>query len=268
MRKNNKLRELTKNDEPTLGTRILNTWPGVLEVLGQTSVFDYVEFTAEYAPWTLYDLENIARAAELSDLSSMIKIDEVPRRYIAAKALASGIQNFLFANVRTVEDAEEAVQSVRAEPMGKMGIGLFRIGGHVFTKFCASDYRKACSDAVVAIMVEKKSTLENLEEILSVDGIDMVQFGPWDYGLSLGLGCEPTTPWGLNDSKVKEAELETIKTALRMDKHPRVEMQTLDGIESYVELGVRDFSVGIDVLTLYNYWKEKGEELRNLMRKL
>ncbi|MEM2073441.1 MAG: aldolase/citrate lyase family protein [Nitrososphaeria archaeon] len=263
----NKMRELIREGKPTIGTRILTPWPAVVEIIGQTGMFDYFEFLGEYAPWTLYDLENIARAAELYGMSSMIKVDGIPRSYIAAKALQSGIQNFLFADIRTVQDAEEAVKAVRCEPRGIMGIGNFRVGGYVFSNYSVADYRKVCQDAVIAFMIEKKSAVDHLEEILSVEGVDMVQFGPWDYGLSLGLTGEPGTTWGLKDPKVKEAELKTIKTALKMDKRPRVEIGDPKEIEKYVEMGVKDFNLATDLRILFNFWKEKGEELRKLLYK-
>lgn len=264
----NRLRELIKQDKPTVGTRIMSTWPGIIELIGQTVAFDYVEFLGEYAPWTLYDLEHLARACELYGMSSMIKIDAVPRSHIAARTLQSGIQNFLFADIRTVKDVEEAVRSVRLEPKGMMGIGNFRIGGYVFTNYSVADYRKASEDAVVALMIEKRVAVDNLEEILSVEGVDMVQFGPWDYGLSIGLTGETGTPWGLDNPKVKEAELKTIKTALKMGRRPRVELNNLDLVQQYIDLGVRDFNIGTDIRILYDFWKDKGENLKKLLSKL
>ncbi len=264
MRKN-KLRELIREGKPTIGTRILSSWPGTVEIIGQTGMIDYFEFIAEYAPWTLYDLENIARASELYDISSMIKLDAIPRSYIAAKALQSGIQNFLFADIRTVKDAEEAVNSVRLEPKGIMGVGNFRVGGYLFANCTVADYRKACDDAVIAFMIEKKSAGEHLEEILSVKGVDMVQFGPWDYSLSMGLSGAPGTSWALADPKVKEAELKTIRTALKLGLRPRVEIGDVKQIEPYLKLGVKDFSLGTDIRILYAFWKERGEELRKAL---
>ena len=64
----NRLREKLATGEPTLGTRIHSTWPSVIEIVGHTGVFDYVEFVAEYAPYDLYDLDNIGRAVELVDM--------------------------------------------------------------------------------------------------------------------------------------------------------------------------------------------------------
>jgi 2-keto-3-deoxy-L-rhamnonate aldolase RhmA len=268
--KKNKLAELVRSSKPTIGTRILSSWPGVIELIGETGVFDYVEFVAEYAPWTLHDLDNLARAVAPYDMSSMIKIDSVPRSYIAAKALSSGIQNFLFVDSRTADDVRDAVKSIRSEPSGLMGVGLFRVAGYVFSNTSISEYKKACDNAVIGIMIEKKSAVDNLEEILSVDGFDMVQFGPTDYSLSIGLTGEPGSPWGLNHPKVKEAELKTIKTALKMNKHPRVELPgyNLEKLQSYLDLGVRDFSIGMDVRILYEWWKENGEKLRKSLSQL
>ena len=116
-----------------------------------------------------------------------------------------------------------------------------------------------CEDAVVAFMIEKKSTVENLEEILSVEGIDMVQFGPSDYSLSIGVPGERDHP------KVRDAELRTIKTALKMDVAPRAEINSPEEAKRYVELGVRNFNLNTDVRILYDWWKKNGSELKKIL---
>jgi 2-keto-3-deoxy-L-rhamnonate aldolase RhmA len=52
----------------------------------------------------------------------MIKIDAESRGFVAQRAMAAGIQNLLFADVRTVEDAREAVAAVRPEPEWDNGV--------------------------------------------------------------------------------------------------------------------------------------------------
>ena len=263
MRKN-KLRGLLEEGRPTIGTRVLSVWPGLVEVIGHTGVIDYVEFLGEYAPWDLHDLENFARATELSDMSSMIKVDQQPRSFIAQRALGAGIQNILFADVRTAQDARECVRAVRADTPesggingchGRRNVGYILEGG-------SPEYVKAMDEVVVALMIEKKEAVDNLEEILSVKGIDMVQFGPGDYSMSVGLAGKRTHP------KVKEAELKTIKTALKMGIRPRVEINDLENVEEYIELGVRDFSLSTDLVILYQWLKKNGEDLKKMLSKL
>ena len=55
----NKLRELLKSNKPTLSTHIHTTWPSVVEAIGHTGLYDYVEFVGEYGPFDLHDLDNL-----------------------------------------------------------------------------------------------------------------------------------------------------------------------------------------------------------------
>ena len=111
-------------------------------------------------------------------------------------------------------------------------------------------------------MIEKRSAVENLEDILSVEGIDMVQFGPSDYSMSIGI------PGEINHPKVKEAELKTIKTALKMDVAPRAEISTPEEAKKYIDLGVRNFNLNIDLSILYKWWKKNGTEMRKILSRL
>jgi len=258
----NKLRNKMRKGEPTLGTRVQINWAMITELIGYTGMYDYVEFLAEYAPYTLYDFRHIGLAAEHVGIAAMIKLDQEPRTYFAGRALSAGILNVLFADIRTVEDAEVAVNAIRAEPKGLNGAKADRWIGYVGATGDLKDVVQMCDEAVVALMIEKKSAVENLEEILSVDGVDMVQFGPSDYSISLGLPGEHNHP------KVKEAELKTIKTALKMDVAPRAELTNPADAQKYIELGVRDFSLNTDVEILYNWWKEKGSELQKTLETL
>jgi 4-hydroxy-2-oxoheptanedioate aldolase len=261
MRKN-KLREMLREGKSTLGTRLLSVWPGMVEIVGHTGIFDYVEFLGEYSSWDLRDLENFARAVELFDMSSMIKVDQNNRAFIAQRALGSGIENILFTDIRTVEDAQECVRIVRAETpqtKGLNGAANRRNVGY-YLEAGSPEYVKAMEGAVVALMIEKREAIDNLEEILSVKGIDMVQFGPGDYSLSLGY------PGQRNHPKVKEAELKTIKIALKKGIRPRVEIGSIDykikELQKYIELGIKDFSLPSEGKIVYEWLKRHGKNIR------
>jgi 2-keto-3-deoxy-L-rhamnonate aldolase RhmA len=119
----NRLRELLNADQPSLGTHIHSSWPSIIELVGHSGMFDYVEFVGEYAPYDLYALENIGRAVDLFDhMTAMMKIEQEPRTYLTIRSIGSGIQNVLFADPRTVEDVEECVRAVRAETPGSGGV--------------------------------------------------------------------------------------------------------------------------------------------------
>jgi 4-hydroxy-2-oxoheptanedioate aldolase len=263
-KRKNMLRELLKADKPSLGTHLLGSWPGLVEVIGQTGAIDYIEFVGEYAPYDLYSLENFGRAINLFDhMSSMMKIDQEPRLYLACRAIGSGIQNLLFADIRTVEDVKQCVAAVRAETPktgGLNGVGMRRDVGYVMAPG-SKTYVEQLEDSVVALMIEKQSALEHLEEILSVKGVDMVQFGPADYSMSIGI------PGQWSDPKVKEAERYTIETALRKGVAPRVELMDFKDAKPYLKMGIKHFCIGWDVEVLYRYCMDQGMAFQTYFRR-
>lgn len=88
MIRRNVLRERLNERLPTIGTHVHSIWPGIVEVIGQSGTMDYIEFSAEYAPYDLHSLENFGRAIDLfDDMSSMMKIEQEPRTYLAIRAL-------------------------------------------------------------------------------------------------------------------------------------------------------------------------------------
>src|SRR3989441_7127906 len=78
----NKLRELLKSNKPTLSTHIHTTWPSVVEAIGHTGLYDYVEFVGEYGPFDLHDLDNLARAGDIYNMSMQLKVDQELHRHV------------------------------------------------------------------------------------------------------------------------------------------------------------------------------------------
>ena len=244
---------MLRDSKPTVATHVHSTWPGMMEVLGSSGLVDYVELSAQYAPYDLYALDNFAMAGDLYDLPAMIKIDPEPRYFMAQRAIGSGFQSVLFADLRTLKDVEDAVASVRAEPKGKNGSAMNRAAKYFYGG--SEEFVKYCDDAVIAIMIEKKSLFEHLEDVLNLD-IDMIQFGPSDFSMSLGVPGQTTHP------KVVEAYETTIKLSLKYDKHPRIELPGAANAEEWVKMGVKDFCIGWDVMVMRDYLVQNAAPLR------
>ena len=257
----NRLRELLDAGQPSIGTHIICPWPGMAEVVGHAGVFDYIEYVGEYSPFSLEQMDNFGRAIDLfPGLSAMMKVEEQTRGFIAQHAIDSGIQNVLFTDIRSVEDARECVRLVRSEAPeagGIHGAGMRRSVGYVLQGGSQS-WVEALNQTVIAVMIEKKGAMDNLEGILAVDGIDMVQFGPTDYSVSVGK------PGGGRDPEVQDAHKRMIEIALRMGKHPRIEIGSLDQAQPWMDMGVRHFCVGWDIGLVFGWCKQQGELMRKL----
>src|SRR5258706_3907371 len=259
--RHNRLRQLQHAGRPCMGTHLLSSWPTLVKLIGDAGNYDYVEFTAEYAPFHMHDLDNLGRALELKNLGGMIKIEQTQWTHQAMRAIGSGFQSILFADLRTVADAEACVAAVRAETPGtggRLGVGMRRDVGTV-REGGSPAYVAALNEVVIAVMVEKRECVEDLDAILSVKGLDMVQFGSSDYSMSMGVTGQRDHP------DVKRAERTTIETALKKRLHPRVELADIRQATPYLEMGVKHFCIGWDVRILHDWWRANGEGMRAML---
>ena len=256
--KENKLRFMLQNNIPTCSTRLWSTWPFYTEAVGATGNFNYIEYAAEYSPFSQYDLENIVRAAEIHDMSSMLKLDFFNRGYVAQKAIASGFQAILFADHHTPDQVRESIQMVKPETPDDGGLFGFSNRRFIGTQFNIPqmDHARRLREVVLCFMIEKQSAVDNIEEICSIPGVDIIQFGPSDYCMSRG--------WNRSDhtNEFKAAERHCIEVALKHGVAPRCEIQKPEEAKYYIDLGVRHFSLGDEFAKLMAFWSDEGKKMR------
>jgi len=258
--KTNKLRKLLNENKPTLGTRVHSIWPATVEALGHAGMFDYVEFLAEYAPFDLFALDNFCRTVELYDMSAIIKVEAEPRTYLAQRGIGAGFQGVLFADVRTGEEARECVRIMKPDTPDDNGTFSVAMRRFTYMEYGGTpDYVQALRDMVVMVMIEKKSAVDHLDEILAIPGIDMVQWGPADFSMSIGKPGERDHP------AVRAAEKRVIESALEAGVQPRVEIHHPEQAKKYLDMGVRHFNLGVDLSILFQWWKKNGESMRKII---
>ena len=261
--KKNILRELLDSGKPTISTRMITTSPQIVEIIGHSKAFDFIELLGEYASWTLADLDTFSRTVELfPHLSSMMKVEKEPRMNITQRALGSGIQNLLFADCDSADEVRECIRYVRPntpEDGGLHGSSMRRNVCYLLENG-SKEWAQAMREVVIEVMIESESALEQLEDILSVDGIDMVHFGPSDYSLSIGR------PGAANTSEVKKQHRYVIETALKKGVRPRVVIDRYEQAKEYADMGVRDFCVGNDLGILYHWYRSSGEKIREVLK--
>ena len=252
----NRLRELLREGRGSIGTHVHSSWPNVVELLGKAGGFDYVEFSGEYVAYDLKGLDDFCRAAELAGLGAMIKLDQAPRSFLAQRAIGSGFQSVLFADVRTVEDAQECVRVSRPDtPHGGGTYGAADRRHAYWGVAGTAEYVRALEEIVVVLMIEKAAAVEALDAILAVPGIDMIQWGPADYAMSVGR------PGDWRHPDVKAVERHVIERSLAAGIPPRIEINDAAEAEPYLAMGVRHFCIGTDMVILHEWWKRQGAAL-------
>ena len=106
-------------------------------------------------------------------------------------------------------------------------------------------------------MIEKASAVEQLDEILAVPGIDMIQWGPADYSMSIGRPGE----W--NHPDVRRVERDVFERCIKAGVPPRAELNNPKDAARFLEMGVKDFCMGTDLYVIYDWMRDNGKALRD-----
>lgn len=262
----NSLREILKSGKPSLGVHQLIVDPAITEILGHIGGIDYIEFVAEYATYNPTFLDTFCRAVgNFPNLSSMIKIEQEPRMWLAQRSIDAGFQSVLFTDIRTADEVKDCVRYVQAETPqdgGVHGYGPRRSSGYGAGIGSAEEWVQALRDVVIVLMIEKEAVMDNLDEILAIDRVDMLQFGPADYSISVGK------PGQMGDPGVQRKHRDMIEKALKAGKQPRVEAATVESIKTYWDMGVRHFCLGWDRSVIVQWGRENAEAWQKFLADL
>ena len=164
-------------------------YPTVVEMTGFVG-FDWVFIdTEQAAPSPGRELEHLIQAAYASDIAPTVRVPGIDAGDIN-KALNFGAKALWVPHVETAEEAERFVECSRYAPVGERGAApIVRAARHGMVDF--DEYRRRSNDEILLIpIIESVKGMENVREIAAVPGIDMLCFGAFDLGVSMGLSQE------------------------------------------------------------------------------
>jgi len=128
---------------------------------------------------------NMLTAISTTDTVPVVRVPWLDEG-ILMKVLDAGAYGVICPMINSAADAERLVAATHYPPMGRRSFGPIRA-----FLYAGQDYPERANETIVVFaMIETREGLDNLDEILSVPGLDAIYIGPSD--LSLALGCKPT----------------------------------------------------------------------------
>jgi 4-hydroxy-2-oxoheptanedioate aldolase len=176
------LRTRLRNDAPLIASFVETPHRAVAQVMG-TIGYDVLIPDGEHAAFSPRDIEEVIVGADLAGVPSLVRVPSNTPSTIG-HALDSGAAGVLVPLVNTADAAHTAAQLSRYPPEGRRGAGPGRATLYGLQREQA--IANAREETVVAIQIETGTAVENLGEILQVDGVDLVFVGPNDLSHSLG----------------------------------------------------------------------------------
>jgi 2-keto-3-deoxy-L-rhamnonate aldolase RhmA len=188
--KPNRMKEKIARGEPALGCSVMFPSPQVVEMLGFAG-FDWVLIDCEHGSIGPADVEVMTMAADAAGITPIGR----PRTNAAADItglMDRGVMGVQVPHVNSAADARAAVAAVKFGPGASRGLAAgtrpdsWGLGARM-PDFAAA----ANAQSLVCVQLEHAEAIANIEEILTVDDIDVFFIGPSDLSQSMGFPGDP-----------------------------------------------------------------------------
>lgn len=222
--------------------------------------FDCIWTDMEHTATEWSQVEKQILAAKTQDVDVLVRVARGSYSdYVRPLELdAAGI---MVPHVMSLNDARQVVRITRFQPIGRRPVD----GGNADALYCNVPFveylQQANRERFVAIQIEDPEPLDELDAIASVEGIDMIFFGPGDFSHAIGMPGETDHP------RVREVRRRVAEAALAHGKFAGT-MGDPDNIDELLDMGYRFINMGADVIGLNEYCRGLVAEFEKRRTKL
>jgi len=248
----NAFRENLSKGKPLIGTLLTMGLPAVSEVVSRCG-FDWLWIDMEHSPLALDQVQHLIQAKS-DDVAAMVRVPVNDEAWIK-RVLDLGADGIVVPQVKTPDEAEQAVSCAKYPPQGRRSVGLGRCS--MFGMDFAKHIQEANEQSLVFLQIEHVEGVRNINSILKVKGIDAIIIGPYDLSGSFGkLG-------DLQNAQVQEA-IQKVQKACEQHNVPIgiFALQAEQG-KTYLSRGFQLLALGVDMFYLWNGAKKDLESIRS-----
>jgi len=252
------LKSRLKNREVTIGSWITMSDPAIAEIMSMSG-FDWLAIDMEHSGLSHNQAQDILRVIDLCGVVPLVRVMENNPDLIK-KFMDNGAHGVIVPLVNTKNDAEKAVSAVKYPPIGTRGVGLGRAQRYSqdLEEYVNWNQKKS----VVIVQVEHIKAVENLESIMSVDGVDGFMVGLYDLSGSLGCPGDFENPSVLE--ALDEIHNKSKKFHYLMGQH--IVKPAPQHVLNKINEGYRFIGFGVDFLFLGEYVKNSLGEIKKSLK--
>lgn len=194
------------NKEFTIGSWVTLGSPDVTEIMAKAA-YDWLVVDLEHSVISIDIAGDLIRIIDLCGVAPLVRLTSNDANQIK-RVMDAGAHGIVVPMINSAEEARYAVSATRYGPEGIRGVGLARAQGYG-AKF--NEYLNwQVDNPIVIVQIENINAVDNLEEIISVPGVDGFIIGPYDLSCSMGM------PGKFEDSKFIETINHIRETGLKL----------------------------------------------------
>lgn len=227
-----------KSDDCVYGIFMKTGDPMFVEAAG-IGGFDYVILDTEHGPVSIENQQNNIRAAEARGTVPIVRLPDGDENTIG-KALDIGAYGIQVPQISNAAEAKQVVKNAKFYPYGMRGVCRF-VRAADYSNMDRFEYFESSKDLLIILQLEGVKAIENLDEILDVDGIDILFIGPYDLSQSLGI------PGQVNNPVVVAEMKKIVEKAKAKNKVIGTFVDTPEDLEMWRKLGLQYLSYSVDI---------------------
>lgn len=245
--------KLKVNKEIVYGPFAQSNNPALIECIGYAG-FDFVILDMEHGTGSIDDMQNLIRSAEVVNLFPIVRVKENSTTLIS-EALEIGAAGVQIPQIRNAKDVERVIEYAKYKPRGMRGICPFARGAN-YSAMDKYEYFNLGNETLIIIQLEGKEAIENIDEILEVEGYDIIFIGPYDLSHSLGIIGQIDNP--LVFKKGSEIIEKCNKKGIIVGSFS----DTPESVKRWITNGVKFVSYMVDLPIFYNACRENLEKIK------
>lgn len=250
------LKQKIRNNELTIGTWLTIPHLSIVEIMA-TAKFDWIAIDIEHSAIGIENVMSLIAHIQANGMKALVRVssnDEV----VLKRVLDAGADGVIVPMIKSKEDALSMINSVYYPPKGNRGVGLSRAQGYG-TQF--DTYQKKVTDEIIVIaQIEHIESIQNLNDILSIDEIDATLIGPYDLSASMGF------PGQYELAEVKEviSQYESLCEKRNKPKGAHVISSDFNKTKEKIEDGYTFLAYSLDFFFLGDSAREGMNKLNNI----
>lgn len=238
-----KFKDDLSNGQTVYGLFAKSCDPAFIEVAGYAG-FDFVILDMEHGLAGFESLQNLIRASQLGKILPLVRVPDFGDTSIS-KALDAGSAGIQVPQVACASDARKIIKASKFHPSGERGMCRF-VRAAKYSAMERTEYFKQANDNLVVLQVEGKSAVSDIDNILDVEGVDVIFIGPYDLSQSLGYPGQIAHP-----EVVKRMEI-IVKKVRSAGKVVGTFTDTGEHLKLWRDHGVQYLAYSVDVGIFYD----------------
>jgi len=217
--------------------------------------YDFCFFDMEHGNYSMETVADLIRGCKSVGIGSIIRVPHLETHFIS-RVLDAGAEGIMVPMTSRREQAERIVRYSKFTPLGARGFGN-QTGQTDYQVRKTVEFMKEANDnTFIVAQIETKEAIENIEEILDVEGIDVGLIGPNDLSISLGV------PDQMGSEVMTQAIDRVVQAAKKKKKASGMHIGSVDALKKWRPRGMTVLAYSTDIGFMYSASKSALDQLK------